>query len=63
MGETVAEAGWRRQDERCRALRAGRGRPDPPGGHGNRAGCLAAEQISPATGAQAFAYIITGSVS
>ena len=45
MGETIAEAGWRRQDERCRA------------------GCLAAEQISPATGAQAFAYIITGSVS
>ena len=29
----------------------------------NVAGCLAAEQISPATGAQAFAYIITGSVS
>ena len=44
MGETVAEAGWMGQDERRGALRTGRGGPDPPGGHGDTAGCLAASQ-------------------
>ena len=46
MGETVAEAGWMGQDERRGALRTGRGGPDPPGGHGDTAGCLAAQYKS-----------------
>ena len=63
MGETVAEAGWMGQDERRGALRTGRGGPDPSGGHGDTAGCLAAEQTSPAASVQDFAYVRTGSVS
>jgi len=37
MGETIAEAGWRGQDECYRVLRAGWGCPGAPAGHGSMA--------------------------
>lgn len=63
MGRTIAKPGWRGQAQRQGVLRAGRGCPDLPGGGGNRVRDTGEEQTSPATSAQPFAYIITGSVS
>jgi len=63
MGGTVAKPGWRWQAQRQRVLRAVRGCPGLPGGRGNRVRDTGEEQTSPATSAQPFAYIITGSVS
>jgi hypothetical protein len=63
MGKKVAKTGRRGQARRQGLLRAGRGCPGPPGEGGNRVRDTGEEQTSPATSAQPFAYIITGSVS
>jgi hypothetical protein len=63
MEEKVAKPGWRGQAQRESLLWAGRGCPGPPGGGGNRVRGTCEEETSPATSAQPFAYVITGSVS
>ena len=63
MGRNGSSAGVERSRERQGILRTDWGCPSPPGGRGNRARDTCEEQTAPAASAQAFAYIMTGSVS